>query len=141
MDAFRQRGCHHVSPWAERYLPADVQRKWCAQKQLIYRADFSSPWLRSQKSCSFLRELYQRDKKLRALAALARMALKRDTTCGYEASPHYGDAFRSVQGPLLADTRWSKTPHSSPHPLSGRAAPDTDRRKHTDIEDASTSTP
>ncbi len=24
MDAFRQRGCHHVIP-AERYLPADVQ--------------------------------------------------------------------------------------------------------------------
>jgi hypothetical protein len=24
MDAFRQRGCHHVSPWAERYLPIDA---------------------------------------------------------------------------------------------------------------------
>jgi hypothetical protein len=23
---FRQRGCHHVSHWAERYLPADLQR-------------------------------------------------------------------------------------------------------------------
>ena len=62
--------------------------------QLNYRADFLSPWLRSQKSSTFLRELYQRDKKVRALAALARMALKRDTTCGYEASPHHGNAFR-----------------------------------------------
>jgi len=38
MDAFRQRGCHHLNP-------SDL-----------------SPWLRSHKSCSFLRELYQRDK-------------------------------------------------------------------------------
>jgi len=28
MDAFRQRGCHHVSLWGERYLPADVLQKW-----------------------------------------------------------------------------------------------------------------
>jgi hypothetical protein len=33
-----------VSPWAERYLPADMRRRGAAQKQLIYLADFSSPW-------------------------------------------------------------------------------------------------
>jgi hypothetical protein len=87
---WKANGC--VAPSRQplgRTLPAGRgAEKWCAQKQLIYRADFLSPWLRSQKSCTVLRELHQRDKKLRALATLARMArmaLKRDTTCGHEA--------------------------------------------------------
>jgi len=62
--------CHHVSPWAERYLPADMQRSGAAQKQLIYLADFSSPWLRGPKVLQFLRELYQAAKKLRALVRI-----------------------------------------------------------------------
>jgi hypothetical protein len=46
-----------------RTLPAGRRaEKWCAQKQLIYRADFLSP---SQKSCTFLRELCLRDKVAR----------------------------------------------------------------------------
>jgi hypothetical protein len=62
---------------AARYLPADVRRSGAAQRQSIYLADFSSFPLRGRKSCSFLRELYQRDRTLRSLATLARVTLNR----------------------------------------------------------------
>jgi hypothetical protein len=44
------------------------------------------PWLPGQKSCSFLRELYQRDEKLRALAALARVDHSLFSDSGYHAA-------------------------------------------------------
>jgi hypothetical protein len=53
MDAFQQRGCQHVSPWAERYLPADMRRSGEGQKQLVYLADFSLPWLRGPEVLQF----------------------------------------------------------------------------------------
>jgi hypothetical protein len=47
MDAFHQPGCHYVSFWAQRYLPADMQGSAAAQRQLTF-VNFSSPWLRSR---------------------------------------------------------------------------------------------
>jgi hypothetical protein len=54
----------NLSPWAARYLSADTRRSGTAQKLLIQLAGFQSVGLSDQKSCIFLRELYQRDTKL-----------------------------------------------------------------------------
>jgi hypothetical protein len=43
MDAFGQHGRHHVSLWAERYLPVDVQRRGARKSRGFIALTFCRP--------------------------------------------------------------------------------------------------
>ena len=50
-----------------------VESKWMPSISTAASTSAPGPWLRGQKSCTFLRELYQRAQELRASTTLARV--------------------------------------------------------------------